>query len=224
MKHVRVTASVDPERSPPLFDRLANSSAIERARVLDWNLTSEDAMILIALDGDPSPVADSASEFRGVDRLDVSGADGEAAARFLLHVQRSAVPIFSCLASALDAGGLIVRTPVVFRNGEVHARIVGDPGPLQDAFEQQRGDIDVRIDEITSTPAVSGGSTNGLTDRQREAVVAAKRLGYYEKPREATHEDVASELRCSPQTAGDHLRKAEAKIVDSALDEVDSGV
>jgi len=224
MKHVRVTASVDPERAPPLFDRLANSSAIDRARVLDWNLTSEDAMILFALDGDPAPVADSAAEFRGVDRLEVSGGEGEQEGRLLLHVQRSAVPIFSCLASALDAGGLIVRTPVVFRDGEVHARIVGDPGPLQDAFEQQRGDIDVRIDEISSTPAVDGESTNGLSDRQREAVVAATELGYYETPREATHEDVADALGCSPQTAGNHLRKAEAKLVDAALDEVVSTV
>ncbi|WP_123537969.1 helix-turn-helix domain-containing protein [Halosimplex salinum] len=223
MKHVRVTARVDPERAPPLFDRLANTPDIDRARVLDWNLTSEDAMLLFAVDGDPSPLTDSAPEFRGVERCEVSG-ENEEGARVLVHVRRSAVPIFSCLASALDAGGLIVRTPVVFRDGEVHARIVGDPGPLQDAFERQGDDIEVRIDEITSTPSVDDGSTNGLSDRQREAVVAAKELGYYESPREATHEDVAAVLGCSPQTAGDHLRKAEAKLVDAAMDEVGSGV
>lgn len=226
MKHVRVTASVDPERAPPLFDRLANSPTLDQARVLNWNLTSGDAMILFALDGNPAPVAHSASEFTGVDRVEVAGegSEGDDDVRVLTHVQRSAVPIFSCLASALESGGLIVRTPVVFRDGEVHARIVGDPGPLQDAFERQSGDIDVRIDEISSSPSGSARSANGLSERQREAVVAATELGYYESPRGATHEDVAAVLGCSAQTAGDHLRKAEAKLVDVALDEVDPSV
>jgi len=227
MRYLRVTARIDTERAPPLFDRLANTSAIEQARVLDWNLTAEDAMLLFAVDGDPTPLSDSAAEFDGIDRVEVAG-DGqrgdENGVRMLAHVQRSAVPIFSCLASALEAGGLIVQTPVVFADGEVHARIVGDPGPLQTAFERQGDGIDVRIDEISATPAVNGASNGGLSERQREAIVAAKELGYYEKPRGATQADVAAALECSPQTAGDHLRKAQAKLVDAALDEVESSV
>jgi len=226
MKHVRLTARVDPERAPPLFDRLVNAAAVGGARVLDWNLSSEDAMLLFAVDGDPAPLVDGAAEFRGVDRVETAGDPAErpgAESRVVVHVRRSAVPIFSCLADALRAGGLIVRTPVVFRDGEVHARIVGDPGPLQAAFERRGSDIEVRIDEIRSRPGVDERPLAALTDRQREALAVATGLGYYETPREATHGDVAAELGCSAQTAGDHLRKAEAKLVDSALDALGPG-
>lgn len=51
-----------------------------------------------------------------------------------------------------------------------------------------------------------------LTDRQREVVTAAVRLGYYENPRQATHEDLAREVGISPGTVGEHLRKAEARV------------
>ena len=227
MKHVRVTAGVDGGRAPPLFDRLANATAVERARVVDWNLVAEAAMLLLAVDGDPAPLADAAAETAGVQRCEVADPrpDGptvgtDEPAGLLLHVERSSVPIFGCLAAALDAGGLIVRTPVVFSDGTIHATVVGDPEPLQAAFERRGGDIDVRIDEVSSTPAVGDAGGASLSDRQREAVEAATRLGYYETPREATHADVAAELDCSPQTAGEHLRKAEATLADAALDEV----
>ncbi|WP_436907316.1 helix-turn-helix domain-containing protein [Halosimplex marinum] len=226
MKHVRVTAGVDGSRAPPLLDRLATAAAVDRARVIDWNLVAEEATLLLAVDGDPAPLVDAAPETPGVERWEVvdSSADlNDGPARLLLHVDRSTVPVFSCLASALESGGLVVRTPVVFRDGDVHATVVGDPAPLQAAFERRDDDIDVRIDEISSTPAAPESTGGSLTDRQREAVAAADRLGYYETPRAATHADVAAELGCSPQTAGEHLRRAEAKLVDAALDEVRPG-
>jgi len=240
MKHVRVTASVDPDRAPAFFDRLANAPAVDEARVLDWNLTAEDAMLLFEVAGDPAPLVDSASALSGVDRVEISGdrtidddravggasagdgdraGAGEGETQVLVHVQRSSVPIFSCLASALASGGLIVRTPLVFRDGEIHARIVGDPAPLQEAFERQGDDVSVRVDEVASRPTDAERSPGErLSDRQREALAVATELGYYETPREATHEDVAAELGCSAQTAGDHLRKAEAKLVADATD------
>jgi len=54
-----------------------------------------------------------------------------------------------------------------------------------------------------------------LTDRQQEAVHAALEHGYYEVPREGTVEDVAATLDCAPSTASNHLRKAEARLVEA---------
>ena len=36
--------------------------------------------------------------------------------------------------------------------------------------------------------------------------------GYYETPREATHEDVADRLDCSPATVSEHLQKIERAV------------
>lgn len=51
-----------------------------------------------------------------------------------------------------------------------------------------------------------------LTARQREVLEAAVETGYYETPREATHEDVADRLDCSPTTVGEHLQKIERAV------------
>lgn len=56
-----------------------------------------------------------------------------------------------------------------------------------------------------------------LSDRQREALLAALDLGYYEHPRAATQEDIASRLGCEANTASEHLQKAEAKVLTEVL-------
>lgn len=52
----------------------------------------------------------------------------------------------------------------------------------------------------------------GLTDRQREVLEEAIRLGYYENPRAATHEDVAERVGVEPGTVGKHLRNVESRV------------
>lgn len=48
-------------------------------------------------------------------------------------------------------------------------------------------------------------------------IQAALSLGYYEVPRTASHEDVAEELDCAPSTAAEHLRKAEATVIETVF-------
>jgi len=80
-------------------------------------------------------------------------------------------------------------------------------------------DLDITFDVIGQFRGESDDPATILSDRQREAVETALDLGYYEQPREATHEDVAAKLDCAPQTASDHLQKAEAKLVLTALND-----
>ena len=56
-----------------------------------------------------------------------------------------------------------------------------------------------------------------LTARQREVVRTALDCGYYETPRQCTYDDIAEELGISPETVGEHLRKAEATFVRMAV-------
>jgi predicted DNA binding protein len=56
-----------------------------------------------------------------------------------------------------------------------------------------------------------------LTGRQKEALLAAKRLGYYDIPRKAGTQRVAAELKLSKATALEHLRKAERRLIDRIL-------
>ena len=47
-------------------------------------------------------------------------------------------------------------------------------------------------------------------------VIDIEAVGTLRGAREATHADVAERLGCAPGTASEHLRKAEAKLVDAA--------
>ena len=61
--------------------------------------------------------------------------------------------------------------------------------------------------------------TTNMTERQREALEAAYRAGYFDWPRESTAEDVAASLDITSATLHGHLRKAEHRLLDSFFDE-----
>lgn len=54
-----------------------------------------------------------------------------------------------------------------------------------------------------------------LPSEQREALVAAVKRGYYERPREITLEELADELDCPRSTLSYRLRSAESKLAKS---------
>lgn len=56
-----------------------------------------------------------------------------------------------------------------------------------------------------------------LTDRQREVRAVAEKLGYYDTPRRATHEDVADRIGLSIGTVTEHLQKIEASVFDQLV-------
>ena len=56
-----------------------------------------------------------------------------------------------------------------------------------------------------------------LTDRQRTVLKTAHAAGYFEWPREASGEEIASTLGISPPTFHQHLRLAEGKLMDGIL-------
>lgn len=56
-----------------------------------------------------------------------------------------------------------------------------------------------------------------LSDAQREALIAARDLGYYEIPRQALLEDVAEECGVSVQSVSERLRRGTLALINSNL-------
>lgn len=56
-----------------------------------------------------------------------------------------------------------------------------------------------------------------LTDRQREVIEIAYQEGYYEVPRQASAEDIASELQVDASTVSEHLQRAERNLLTQHL-------
>jgi predicted DNA binding protein len=219
MKQLRVTMHVDPERAPTFFALLAESAEVDDARVLDMTTTYDDEeSVLLAIDGDPGGFAARATETPGIESVEVSEAAGGRA--YALVVMRPLeTPVFDAIHRASSRTGLVVRTPIVYRDWQMIARVVGEPAALQEAMGYAPDATEVEIHEVGAFTGGLDDPAGVLSERQREALEAARELGYYDRPREATHEDVAAELDCAPSTASEHLGKAEAKLVDAVLDE-----
>jgi len=56
-----------------------------------------------------------------------------------------------------------------------------------------------------------------LTSKQREVLIAAKRMGYYEYPRKVNADDLARDMDISKATVVEHLRKAEIRLMEQLL-------
>lgn len=217
VKYLKATVSVDPEAAPEFFDLLANTPEITAARVLDVNTTLDGVdNYLFEITGDGDVFAERAPAVAGVESVRTADTDGDRT--YALVVVRSLeVALYDSILRASSRLDLIIRTPIVYRDGKMYGSGVGDPEQIQGALDELPEEMSVRIDEIRTFRG--GDPTRRLTERQREALAAALELGYYEQPRRATHADVAAAIGCSPSTASGHLQKAEARLVRAAMAE-----
>lgn len=220
VKRLQVTAHVNAERAPVFFTLLAHTPAIKETRVLEWSTTvDERETVLFAIDGDPTVFAEGADDAPAVESVEFS-TRRDSPTYALAVIRALETPMFEAIREARTRTGLVVRKPIVYRDGTMSFKMVGDPEQLQSALDDAPPGVSVQLDEIESVLDESEPES-ALSERQHEALECARKVGYYDHPRRATQSDVADELGCAPQTAGEHLQKAEAKLVNATLDGFD---
>lgn len=219
MKDLQVIATLDSELVPRAYAVVSESGPVTELRVLDWNLVADDASTLLyAIDGDAIEFQRAARDTPGIDNITLSNADC-AISYALLEARSSAIPFFKTMVAAVAHVGMIMRRPLVYRNNRSHGHVVGKPAPLQAMFDEVPDGIDVQITTIGQFPCATVDRSRQLTNRQREVIETAVAMGYYEQPRQITHQDIADELRCGLSTVTEHLQKAEDKLVRSAIND-----
>ena len=86
--------------------------------------------------------------------------------------------------------------------------------PLWNYADQNEIDIDLlRVNEYASL----GNTDAGLTDSQREALLVALDLGYFEDPRNVTLSEVATALGISRPAASGLLRRGTKRLIISSM-------
>lgn len=217
MKYVRITGTPDPSIAPRLFRVLADSPVVDEARLVEWNLSSpERATLLFAVDADAEELRAEVADADAAATADVTAID-DRRCYLLLTLRPSVTPILREALQSVTRPGLVVVKPVVYRDGQVDARFVGDADTLQAALDSFPAAVDVTVHAIGQFHATRAVPRGTLSDRQQEAVEVALELGYYDHPRRATHEDVGERLGCSASTASEHLQKAESKLIERAM-------
>jgi len=81
--------------------------------------------------------------------------------------------------------------------------------------------IDLRLNWIHTLSEFEAGEQYGLTDDQRETLVAAFEAGYFDDPRGTSLEALGEEFGISPRAVSKRLRRGLRNLVDAALAERD---
>lgn len=217
MKYVRLVAKPDLDAAPRLFRLAAAAPYVEETRLVAWNVATGDRVTALAdVRGDGARLAREVREEPPVRSVSHTRVESGRHA-VLLEVSRGVVGLLDAVLGSITRGQLIVVKPVVYRDGRVHLRLVGAADAVQAAVEGLPPIVDVDIREVGDYHPAAGRAGGALSERQREALTVAESMGYYERPRRATHADVAAELGCAPSTASEHLQRAEAKLVRRTL-------
>lgn len=218
-----MTARPPVELAPDVLGLLLDSPFVEEARLIALNPTGEQGPTgLFAVDGDAERFRAAAGDEAGLVRAEVTPA-GDGRFYLLMTFDVEAVPVVDRVFETLTRGGVVILLPVVYSDGRVHARLVGEDAVVGPAVEHLPPAVDVEVNEVGRRGFEPGSVAAALSDRQREVVATALEMGYYERPRATTHEAIAERLGCAPSTVTEHLQRAEAKLVRGVMATVAPG-
>jgi len=122
-------------------------------------------------------------------------------------------------ASWNHAGGYLT-TPYEIRGGKVKITFLGQPKQIRAFLKMvDRVGVKYKVELLTDARFSADSPISRLTDKQREVLVTAYSLGYYDIPRRIDTDDLAQKLKIRNPTFVMHRRKAERAILSELLSE-----
>jgi predicted DNA binding protein len=156
---------------------------------------------------DPDPVVEAIRSHPDISAYELLWTgDGRAIAQYEAVEQR--------LYEFLWASSLPPEFPIVVENGVMEFDLTATRAGFE-AFGEtlDAGDHDYEL--LSVVHETDDGAL--LTDRQRECVTAALRMGYFEVPRRATLAEVAADLGIDTSTASETIRRAVGRVMERFL-------
>ena len=121
------------------------------------------------------------------------------------------------LLSALANANIVVLSGVGTKDGW-QFEVRGEDREAIGEFRRdcQDHDIPIGITAVHSLLPVQGEGYD-LTETQREALVLAYERGYFDSPREASLEEIASELGISQQSLSSRIRRGHRRLIEKTI-------
>ncbi|MFC4988217.1 helix-turn-helix domain-containing protein [Saliphagus infecundisoli] len=215
MNHVRLSLDAGGREAEihPMYDVLVNDPAVEHATATHWSFAGDELGIMHYLEGDREAFRQRLETIPEVREFEITPA-GEA---FYAYVRDATTEPLRELFGAVAESTAVVIPPIEYAEETVSYSVFGPGEEIEAAIERVPDPIEVRVEAVGGMRGVTELADSLVTDRQREALEVALAVGYYEVPREASHEDVAAELGCAPSTAAEHLRKGEGAVLQAVL-------
>ena len=216
MRYFDFTITPDDGAIHPAGKILADHPDVSRVSLMHVNALGDGTGVLLyRLRGDHEPLTEAIDESNAIlawDVLDVQ----DAVFHLYLHVPPGQ-PAGSLMALA-QKYALIIDTPLKYTNqGGLRTTIVGTHDMLRQALGETPDGVRFAVEQAGQYSPDREDILSILTERQHEVFETAIQEGYYEIPREATHEDIADALGCAPITVDEHLRKAESRVLSSLM-------
>ena len=123
----------------------------------------------------------------------------------------------TALLERINTEAISIDWPMRETDDGLEVTLFGEDAALRELTTDIPEELDVTLKRAGEYQPDMDGPAEQLTARQKEIARAALAAGYYNIPRRATQRDLAAELGVSRGTIGDHLRRIEAKIIQSAV-------
>jgi hypothetical protein len=129
-------------------------------------------------------------------------------------------PSLSSILSSIGIEGGYLFPPIGIGEGKVRISFLGSELQVK-KFLETIGKLGIRYRVVMLGDADFSpiSPLNQLTEKQREVLIAAHKLGYYDIPRKITSEELAKKLDLVDSTVVEHLRKAELRLITHILEQ-----
>ena len=210
MRYATVILYQDEESFHPIAHELAREPSIRRKAIHSIKLLEDGTLALLGeIEGDLDRYREIMEDSPAVHTYAVSGDQSG-----YTYSQVDSTEQTRRMLELRDQGQFIIQMPIEYtEDGGKRFTVVGEEESLltlSELFDVENAEV-----ELVSTGPYfpeDGGVFADLTDRQREVLETAVRMGYYRSPREATLEDIAAELDVDHGTVGRHIRTIESKV------------
>jgi predicted DNA binding protein len=211
MRYVKVFMSPEDGDLHPAAENLADNPKVTRQAIQHLNLLNDGtAVTLSRLRGDRAELERILSETEDIIRWDVSEAGDDLQA--YIHFVPNATTL--ALMELTREHELVLDTPIEYNSdGSIRVSVIGQDDVVQKAIDHVPDNVRLELEQLSDYDPELRELSSLLTERQREILDAAVEVGYYQVPREATHEDIAALVGISTTTVGEHLRKIEARLL-----------
>ncbi len=109
--------------------------------------------------------------------------------------------------------------PFSLRDGKVRVTLLGDNDQVKEALEFLEKAGNFKVISLMDAKFLPSSPVTRLTEKQREAIILAFNLGYFDTPRKISSEQLANKLGLANSTLAVHLRRAERRLLAEILNE-----
>jgi HTH DNA binding domain len=108
--------------------------------------------------------------------------------------------------------------PIEFKKGKLRLNFVGNLNEIKRLLARaEEVGQKFKILSLTDARFSPDSILQSLTEKQRRILSFAYKNGYYEVPRKVDSEELAQKLKIGKSTLGEHLRKAEKRLITDIM-------